>query len=338
MKEQLLDWWINKDKLTDDEQRIAKMRRPEDIVNSFNYNNIIDEYFRLMPCCNLTSDTHKIEVAPTARELITKLFTHCVDDDTLIIYSSSEHQSVVENVNRFKHSLSITTDEIQQLNFSNILREIKNYKKVFVYIIGTEISTGRIIPQKFYTRIKQILVNNNKEHVIVSDDVHGMFITPRDYSIFDYIIGTAHALVVGYNMGIIITKKENPEFGIIATNWLEEYLKPLNVVLSRKEKLYDFYKVISMYLEDYVYDKRTKLLPNITPNIFALRIPKTIISEKLRLQLREYQIKVEGYNVDNTQHCFIRMRGQQFITDSSYLKPGLELLKGYLDFVFEMHS
>jgi hypothetical protein len=39
------------------------------------------------------------------------------------------------------------------------------------------------------------------------DDVHGMFLIPRDYSIFDYILYTAHSLIPNYEMGFLISKK-----------------------------------------------------------------------------------------------------------------------------------
>lgn len=31
---------------------------------------------------------------------------------------------------------------------------------------------------------------------------------PRDYSIFDYVIGTAHAIIPNYNSGIVISKEK----------------------------------------------------------------------------------------------------------------------------------
>lgn len=59
-----------------------------------------------------------------------------------------------------------------------------------------------------------------------------MFITPRDYRIFDYVLYTAHSLVTEYDMGILISKEH--KFGKLALNWGEEYLKRLDIVLNKK--------------------------------------------------------------------------------------------------------
>lgn len=84
-------------------------------------------------------------------------------------------------------------------------------------------------------------------------------------------------------------------------------------------------------LEHYTTKEGFELLPNITPNIFALKLKRIPVSESIRLKLREYQIKIEGYNRPEAPYFFIRSRAQQFITRPELLKPGLELLQKYLD-------
>jgi len=34
-----------------------------------------------------------------------------------------------------------------------------------------------------------------------------MFILPRDYEKYDYVIGTAHALIPGFNLGIVLSRE-----------------------------------------------------------------------------------------------------------------------------------
>jgi len=43
--------------------------------------------------------------------------------------------------------------------------------------------------------------------ICVLDDVQEMFIINRDYSQFDYIVGTIHAIIPRYDTGILIYKK-----------------------------------------------------------------------------------------------------------------------------------
>lgn len=332
MTKNIIDWWLDFDKLTDEELFLVQRKRPADTILQDNHKDVVNQFFNMMPFCNISSETHKIEVSENARDMISHLFQRYVDDDTLVIYSNCEHGCVEENVSRCKNSLQIFHDtEIQNINLNRILDRARNYKKAFVYVIGTQISNGQITPQIFYTRLKEGLVSAGIECIMVCDDVHGMFITPRDYSYFDYIIGTAHALVIDFDMGILITKNESPTIGKQYTNWLEEYIKSVSIVLSRRTKLDIFYKVMVSALEHYTTKEGFELLPNITPNIFALKLKRIPVSESIRLKLREYQIKIEGYNRPEAPYFFIRSRAQQFITRPELLKPGLELLQKYLD-------
>ena len=52
-------------------------------------------------------------------------------------------------------------NDIRAFNFHKIQQSIKQYKKVFVYIIGTQNATGEITPQEFFMELKNLLVKNN---------------------------------------------------------------------------------------------------------------------------------------------------------------------------------
>ena len=61
---------------------------------------------------------------------------------------------------------------------------------------------------------------------------------PRDYSIFDYVIGTAHAIIPEYNCGIVISKDKpycrNPK------KIAMKFSNLLSIVLKRKQYLSSF--------------------------------------------------------------------------------------------------
>lgn len=61
-----------------------------------------------------------------------------------------------------------------------------------------------------------------------------MFFVPRDYSAFDYVIGTLHATYQGFDTGILIEKSYT--LGKKAYNLGFEYLKRSDIILKRSEK------------------------------------------------------------------------------------------------------
>lgn len=321
--EDLLNWWLNIDKLTPEEQSIINIENVNPPILGDDYKNLEQKFFNKLLYSNISTDSYKIEVEESASKMIRKLFEYYVDDKTLVIHSINEHETPNSCIKKSKNSLEIDTD---YFDINKYIDTIKKYKKIFVYIIGTEISTGKITSQIIYEQIKNIANNFNAEITIVCDDVHGMFVTPRDYTLFDYIIGTAHALNKNYDMGILISKKDNPIFGFKATNWMNDYLSMLDIILKRKDKMNLFYKVIGIILEKYIINKNFSLEPNVTQNIFSIKMKKIPIKKETYEKLGELFIRIEGYDNDNASCYYIRLRAQQFITHPNDLIEGIELL------------
>ena len=213
-------------------------------------------------------------------------------------------------------------------SIDNILIEAKKYKKVFIYIIGTQISTGKITSETFFRKLKNALIDNNINHTMVIDDVHGMFIIPRDYSIFDYVLYTAHALITGFDMGFIICKKDdNIIQGYLPNNWMKKYLTCLKVVLKRQEKLRMFGNILAEYFAKYLKYPQFSLISNSSPQIFSINLKNCTFTKDLYDTLAKYHIRLEGLDNNNT---YIRFRAAQFLDEPDKFIPGLCFLEDIL--------
>ena len=323
----LLTWWLSKDGLSSEEDVLIHnvCTMDKKFVDEGSYKKLEDEYFERLPFGNIDSDGYDISFSKKATDLIVELFRLHVDDDTLVISSDSEHDNVKKCLSGCKNRLILT--DLTNVSMNNILVESKKYKKVFVYIIGTQISNGRITPQNLYIELKELFIKNGIEHIMVIDDVHGMFIIPRDYSIFDYIIFTAHALVLNYSMGMLISRKGLYRAESIY-NWGSDYLPSLDIVLKRQEKLRMFNYVMSEYFYFYLKSNDYKLFPNVAPHIFSLIAINKNFTEDMCQLLKPYQIKVE---YSNQKYTFLRFRAAQYISDPDLLLPGLDKLETILD-------
>lgn len=329
--EDLLNWWLNLDKLSEEETTIINIHNREDpdLENNDDYNELQDIFFKeLLLFSNISSLTYKIELQPTASEIIEKLFETYVDDETLVICSRNEHETPAKCSKKCKNVCIIDTENF---DINLYINEIKQYKKAFVYIIGTEISAGRITPQIVFDKLKEAFDSLDIKSTIVCDDVHGMFMTPRDYRIFDYVIGTAHTLNKNFNMGFVVSKIDNPEFGFKASNWLGHYIKMLRVILKRRDKMIMFYKVLATVFEKYLIRKEFELIPYVTQNIYSMYMDKIPITKEKWQELEDLFIRIEGFDDDNCPRYMVRIRSQQFITHPDYLFKGMNKLLKILD-------
>lgn len=321
-------WWLDYMPLSEKEQKlITQIRTSSPILGSDEEFNLIEkEYFNRMPYCNISENTHHLTFSDCATNFINGLFDKYVDDETLVLYTNNEHDNVKKNLQKCKNTLEVEYYPIiKPLKLQNIINECKKYKKVFVYMIGTQISTGEITPQIFFEKLKQQLVYNKIDHTIVLDDVHGMFLVPRDYSLFDYIIYTAHALIKHYDMGIMISKDRF--MGIQAINWGKEYLEMLDVVLKRKEKLRIFPYVMKNEFYEILLNEGFGICEDTSPQIFSLKTNNIFYTKKMYDILDSYEVRVEGMEHTNK---YLRFRAQQFIQYPENLNKGLEVVYNIL--------
>ena len=312
----LIKWYLENDTYTDEERELMKTLRPElpKLDYTEDFTKLEQEYFDRMPFCNISSEDRCIRFDESGSSFINKVFDKEVDDETLVVSTTYEHGSVQKRLKEVKNLLLLNSDnDIRGYQIDKIINEAKKYKKVFLYIIGTQLSTGEITPQLFFEDVKEALVKNNIEHKILIDDVHGMFVTPRDYRIFDYVLYTAHSLVNEYEMGILISK--DGDLGLKACNWGKEYLKRLDIILGKKEKMMQFKNIMIQYLNKLIADTSTFRLYTQTANhIFAVETKGLYYTEEEYEKLDSYKIRVSEHKIANS---WIRIRFQEFTRQST---------------------
>lgn len=152
----------------------------------------------------LSSDT-------CATNIIRNLFSQYVDSETLIVTTNFEHFKVNEILKNYKNVFYI--NEYLLLNLDILEKKLQNlipkYKRFFVYIIGVQMNTGMITPQIVIQKLFQVLPRESTFFTL--DDVHGLFMDSRDYSIFDFVIGTTHALIQNLDCGLLFHRTNYDE-------------------------------------------------------------------------------------------------------------------------------
>ena len=317
--EELLTWYV-KDymPLTEDEYNTLISERPtykeisESLIQYWNYEEMENEFFNRMPFCNITPQTNIISFANAGKDFIKMIFEKHVDDDTLVITTHYEHDSVKKELEKCKNVYKFNMKEMRALNIQPVLNKAKQFKKAFIYVVGTNITTGEITPQDFFIELVAGLKRQQTPFKIMCDDVHGMFLTPRDYSIFDYVLYTAHSLVSAYECGILIQKRVGfePEFGELIINWGYEYLKRLDMILMRKEKLFMFKHIMIERFRKLLTNSRLSIYNDTSQHIFSIKTQDIYISKETWEEMNNYFIRFGEYQTRENQ---VRMRCQEFI-------------------------
>ena len=310
MNDDLIKWYLNSDGYNEEEIEKLNMVRVENGITSSNeeFKRLTQEFIDRMPYANISSDNRFITFGESGTYLIQKIFEKEVDDDTLVISTDYEHNAVQDCLNKCKNVYKFKNDKIRSYFTDELVRLSKNYKKVFVYIIGTQLSTGEITPQLFFDKLKDELVKNNIEHKILIDDVHGMFITPRNYDMFDYVLYTAHSLVTMYDMGMLISKTD--DIGFKYYNWGVNYLERLDIVLKRKVKLMMFKNIMFQLLNKLFSDKKYFDYYNYTTNhIFSVQTRHIFYTKEEYDILDSYKIRIAERPMEVS---WLRIRYQEF--------------------------
>ena len=327
----ILDWWIQYQPLNEEEKKILTTDRVLDykeVVDS-KYQELCKQYFDRMLFSNINCNNRKLTFSNQATDFINQLFDKYVDDETLVITTNGEHDNVYKKSNECKNVLILNyKTDIKGYNLFKIRNKISDFKKVFVYIVGVQISSGEITPQLFLEELKKILVKNNKQHIMVCDDVHGMFFLPRDYTIFDYVIGTGHGFISAYNVGMLVSK--NGDLGYKAYNWGIGYLKAIDTLLTRKDKMKLFTPVLEEYFSEYIAMSNFSLLETTSPHIFSLKTTGLNFPQSLFDTLKDYKVRLEGIGQPYT---LIRLRAQEMIIQPELVMKGLKILNGYLKII-----
>ena len=337
----LSKWWNTSSPFEDYEEinQFCNHNKCEQASDS-DWNALTEELKKCIPL-GYTLNNHTLYVEKSATALIDKLFDKYIDDDTLLITSVVEHEAVDNNVIRYNRE---NTENHVKLHFVNGIKSISleqvkralfnhKYKRAFIYIIGTQITTGEITPQAFYEELRAYLVNKGIEPIMVIDDVHGMYMVPRDYSIFDYVICTSHAMIRRYDMGIMWSKTKE-EFGVHNPYWLGTYITLLKKVLSKKDKLECFSQVMKEEFIKYLHKPYFEYISDSVPHIFSIRVdcpPRYIYTENTWKEFADKEVRLEIRNPKIDNIFYIRMRGSQYLTFPEMFEPAIQLVKGLLE-------
>lgn len=245
-----INWWLDKVKLSNDEFNMIN----EDIdwIHNFNdkeeyswelneeeYNLEKEKLFSKMLNSNIVSKDWDLLLRKRATQHIEELFEKCVDDETLVVTSSFEHFSVENIRNKCKNAIRFDDEDDNSIityKLDYCVNEAKKYKKTFIYLIATECVTGRRHDNNVYKKLHDKLKEENIHFIMVLDAVQEMFIYPRDYSFYDYIIGTVHSTYDKFDQGLLLQKLKPINYtfyGYKNVDVLKRLNRGLDIILKR---------------------------------------------------------------------------------------------------------
>ena len=326
--DKILDDWLKTSKLTLLDRLCLRQKRNIFTINIYNKNKyklLTQTYFNYMPECNISNQNYDITFDTSGTSLINKLFNTYVDDNTLVISSNVEHPSVVTNLNKVKHKILLNIFEAN-INLDEIKLKLKQFNKVFIYIIGTHVINGHYTNQDLFLQLKKL--TKNKQAIYVLDDVQGMFLRARDYSIFDYIVGTGHALIPNYDMGILINNKKYKALGKRYYYWGKKYIKLVKKLLNNKQTLLSFNNIMHQYYDNYINsNKYYEYNEDITAYyLFHINMKYTKLSQdKIKYIHKHYKIDLDDSQVIRMRAAFFLIYSNIFKSSISYINQLLEI-------------
>lgn len=249
-------------------------------------------YKKLLPYGNL--DNFNIEINKNASTIINQLFNEYVDDNTLVV-SLSEHTTLMNNIDKIKPENCIKLDYkiIENFNIDLIIQQYKNNNNHSIFVYGAGIIQSKIVSNSFYLALKDRLVKENIKHYIALDDIHGMFIIPRDYSIFDSVIFTCHAILPNYSIGVFLSKQ--PENFGFRDNVLEQFIGIVkHIVIPKLNKFFLFNFMVEQYLSEELKEQSIFYKPKNAPwHTFCVSIDRDLYEKivvKYKQELAKYSI------------------------------------------------
>lgn len=320
------------------ERESGKLTMQEYYKYDEQYTALTDTWFKNCSNCNISSKDYTLNCYSSGTEGIITMLEKHIDKDTLLICSNREHQALMKVLNKIPNKLIVDYDtEILKNNFFYIKQVIQTYKKVVVYCIGTTMQ-GFITPSIFLVNLKKILVNSNIEHIMILDDCQGMFYTPRDYSIFDYILYTCHVQLPSFDMGVVISKKEKELPGTKSQKNIKHFLDCFEIFKKEDiRKVYNFKYMCETYFGKYLACNRLYHHPNClcADTIWSVHIPhlpkdqKTL--QKIEELLNEYEMHM-SYSRDDELECpCLYIRCFQYMIHPQFLQPGLKTVENILN-------
>ena len=265
---ELIDWWLKSFNFSDTEMNLLKSEEDDFDFSPVDYSDTKNLAIKSLPF-NEGMKGYNIFFDSCATNIIDRLFDKYVTDDTLVISTYSEHPSVKKNLNKCKNVLYLFQNGKVELDTLEFEKHIKECKNVFVYFIALSMGDNQLTGNQTVMFLKDILSRYNKPYKIVLDAVQELFFLPRDYSIYDYIIGTAHAFVTLYDTGILFSK-EFYESTPVCLFRGKKYLELISLLQAKKEQLYIFNYVMSQTFNHYLVSDKNLSVSYNGPFIFNM--------------------------------------------------------------------
>lgn len=262
----LIEWWLHQFKFTEQDMNLLQSYETDFIITNKDYDIVREKALSMLPVHSI--DYH-IHFDTCATNIIDNLFFKYVDDDTLVITTMSEHPSVKKNLEKCKNVIYMCCNGKVIEDFYKQSDKIANFKKVFVYNIALSVGDGHITYNDNLLELKRNLDSLGIQSVFVLDAVQELFMLPRDYSIYDYIIGTAHAFVTKYDTGVLLSKEYIPSAKSCLSQG-DQYLDLLSMLIKHKEQLYQFKYVMVQVFGKYLSTDSALSVTENGPYVFNL--------------------------------------------------------------------
>ena len=237
--------------------------------------------FNLVPSLLPVYDNFKCSFALSATELIDKLLSRYAkhQKDTLCVFIGQPHENIKRIVHYQGNEINyVYIDDTKKLKDLQI--DFSVYNKIVIYSTSTEYHTGIVHNSEdiksFYYSVK-----NHANALMVNDAVQEMFLSNRDYSWCDYIISTAHSIVISFDMGILISRVELEDFGY---QWYKDpirYFTLMNNILPLAG-LDQYYDTCCLAFKDYIDSGKIELYQNHAPQSFCFKFNLKNDSELLK--------------------------------------------------------
>ena len=292
-------------------------------LESEDWGNAENKFKQLFPYQNPQLDELHIRLYESASTVIKELFNTI--DSTTFVFSVTEHPTINSCFEMLKNKEILHYDIVQSLDIDSLINKIKNSgcSRVFIYLTG--IIETHVLPQEFCIQLKRALIDINIPHTIILDDVQGMFIIPRDYSLFDYVIYTCHSLVPNFDCGVLLTKDNNYP-GCINAKIIEQYLLPLNLVLSKLNKFNTLIGLIKQYLIEELNTGYFNIPNDSMPMILYLNLDESgkKIFARYKNTLEEYKIEVGDRAIQIKMNFLLLNPPEKIMEGLKILKEGLQ--------------
>lgn len=271
-----IEWWLDyckvEQKIQYEKPAILSTSEVSDIKSSANLDKLKADIIAEIPSIN--KDGFTLRTSDCATDLIEQLFNHYVDDSTLVLTTNYEHPVVCECLDKCKNVKKI--DITKPVDALEVYQECQKYKSIFCYMIGV---TNNFVNETSYATlhiVRHVLNQLSKPSVFVLDDCQGFLIRTRDWSMFDYIVTTAHAFLP-MDLGVTFCKSPFAGFGNLDVP--ESYL---HVITQIKQKLPRIFLFNSCMQEFFADTTQLEFIRPCSPIHAVIKVRMPNVVEKLK--------------------------------------------------------